>query len=90
VPQGTPVRGNRGTPALTRRRRRSPTASRNLINDEAHALFPRAVALVGERNGEISLHTMSEKQEGSASKEKQPPPQFVVAAIELVLKVSAG
>jgi Protein of unknown function (DUF992) len=46
--------------------------------------------LVGGRNGEISLHTMADKQAGSASKEKQVPPQFVVAAIELVLKVSAA
>ena len=46
--------------------------------------------LVGERNGAISLHTMADKQEGSASKEKRVPPQFVVAAVELVLKVSAG
>jgi hypothetical protein len=46
--------------------------------------------LIGERNGGISLHTMADKQEGSASKEKQAPPQFVVAAIELILKVSAA
>ena len=47
-------------------------------------------ALIGERNGAISLYTMADKQEGSASKEKQPPPEFVIAEIQLVLKASAG
>jgi hypothetical protein len=46
--------------------------------------------LLGERNGQISLYTLGDKQEGSASKEKQPPPVFVVAEVELVLKASAG
>jgi len=46
--------------------------------------------LIGERNGNISLLTMTEKQEGSASKDKPTPPEFVVAAVELVLKVSTG
>jgi len=46
--------------------------------------------LVGERNGDITLQTMADKQEGNATKDKPTPPQFVVAAIELVLKVSAG
>ena len=38
--QGTPVRGNRGAQALTRRQRRSPAASRNLINDVAQHAVP--------------------------------------------------
>ena len=46
--------------------------------------------LIGERNGSISLFTMAEKQEGSASKEKQPAPEFVVADVELVLKAAVG
>jgi Protein of unknown function (DUF992) len=46
--------------------------------------------LIGERNGNISLLTMTEKQEGSGSKDKPTPPEFVVAAVELVLKVSTG
>jgi len=46
--------------------------------------------LIGERNGSISLFTLAEKQEGSASKEKQPVPLFVIADIELVLKAAVG
>jgi hypothetical protein len=46
--------------------------------------------LLGERKGDITLQTMADKQEGSATKDKPTPPLFVVAAIELVLKVSAG
>jgi Protein of unknown function (DUF992) len=46
--------------------------------------------LIGERNGLISLFTMAEKQEGSASKENQPAPLFVIADIELVLKAAVG
>ena len=46
--------------------------------------------LIGERNGSISLFTMTEKQEGSASKENQPAPLFVIADIELVLKAAVG
>jgi hypothetical protein len=33
---------------------------------------------------------MTEQQEGSASKDKPTPPEFVVAAVELILKVSTG
>jgi len=46
--------------------------------------------LIGERNGSISLFTMAEKQEGSATKESQPAPLFVIADIELVLKAAVG
>ena len=46
--------------------------------------------LIGERNGSISLFTMAEKQEGSASKESQSAPLFVIADIELVLKAAVG
>ena len=46
--------------------------------------------LVGERNGEITLLTMAEKKEGSASKEKPETPRSIVTAVELKLKVSAS
>ena len=46
--------------------------------------------LIGERNGSISLVAMAEKQEGSASKEDQSAPSFVIADIELVLKAAVG
>jgi hypothetical protein len=46
--------------------------------------------LIGERNSDITLQTMADTQEGSASKDKLTPPQFFVAAIDLVLKVSVG
>jgi hypothetical protein len=45
-----------------------------------------AAPLVGERNSHITLHTMSEKQEGAASKEQRPTPRFVLTTIELKLK----
>jgi Protein of unknown function (DUF992) len=46
--------------------------------------------LRGERNGEMTLHTMADKPEGSASKDKPPAPQFLVSEIELVLKASTS
>jgi hypothetical protein len=45
-----------------------------------------AAPLIGERNGNITLHTMSEKEEGAASKEQRPLPRFVPTTIELKLK----
>lgn len=48
----------------------------------------QTAALVGEQNSEITLYTMSDKEEGSASKEKQPAPRFVITAIELRLTAS--
>jgi hypothetical protein len=46
--------------------------------------------LIGERNGSISLFTMAERPEGSASQANQPAPLFVIADIELVLKGAVG
>jgi hypothetical protein len=46
--------------------------------------------LIGERNSDISLQTMADAQEGSASKDKPTSPQFIVAVVDLVLKVSVG
>ncbi len=46
--------------------------------------------LVGERASEITLHPMSDKEEGSASKEKPATPRFVITAIELKLKTSTS
>jgi hypothetical protein len=46
--------------------------------------------LVGERNSEITLHTMAEKEEGSASKEKAETRRFAITEIELKLKVGAS
>jgi hypothetical protein len=46
--------------------------------------------LVGERNSEITLHTMAEKREGSASKEKLETPVFIVIAMELKLMTSTS
>ena len=47
-------------------------------------------ALIGEPKGDISLHSMADKEEGSASQEKQTTPQFLVTAVELMLKASTG
>jgi Protein of unknown function (DUF992) len=46
--------------------------------------------LVGEQNSEITLHSMAEKEEGSASKEKPDTPRFAITAIELKLKSSTS
>lgn len=46
--------------------------------------------LVGDHNGEITLHTMSDREEGSAAKEKQSVARFAITAIELKLKASTS
>jgi len=50
----------------------------------------QSAPLRGERGGELTLHTMADKPEGSASKEKPTAPQFLVSEIALVLKVSTS
>jgi hypothetical protein len=45
--------------------------------------------LIGERTTEITLHSMVDKKEGSASKEKQAAPPFTITAIGLKLKATA-
>jgi len=47
-------------------------------------------ALIGEPKSDISLHSMADKEEGSASQEKQATPRFLVTAVELMLKASTG
>jgi hypothetical protein len=42
--------------------------------------------LVGERNNHITLHTMSETVEGTASKDRRPTRRFIPMTIELKLK----
>jgi hypothetical protein len=50
----------------------------------------RQVALLnGERTSEITLHTMSDKKEGSASNETQAAPPFIITEIELKLTATA-
>jgi hypothetical protein len=44
----------------------------------------------GELNSQMTLCTMADKPEGSASKEKPPAPQFLVSEIQLALKVSTS
>jgi hypothetical protein len=46
--------------------------------------------LVGDQNGEITLHTLSDKEEGSAAKEKQSAARFAITAIELKLTASTS
>ena len=46
--------------------------------------------LVGERNNEITLHTMADKEEGSASKDQRSAPRFAITAIELKLMASTS
>jgi uncharacterized protein DUF992 len=46
--------------------------------------------LVGERNNDITLHTMSEKKEGSASTHERPALAFVITTIELKLRASTS
>jgi hypothetical protein len=46
--------------------------------------------LIGERNNEITLHTMAEQNEGSASRQDRPQLRFAITAIELKLKASTS
>jgi hypothetical protein len=46
----------------------------------------QAAPLVGQRNNHITLHTVSEKEEGTASKEQRPTRRFIPKTIELKLK----
>jgi len=46
--------------------------------------------LVGERNNDITLHTMSEQKEGSASRHERPALAFAITAIELKLRASTS
>ena len=46
--------------------------------------------LVGERNNDITLHTMSEQKEGSASMHERPALAFAVTGIELRLRASTS
>jgi Protein of unknown function (DUF992) len=45
--------------------------------------------LVGESNGGIALHIMTDQEAGSVSNKKQAAPQFIITAIELKLKIAA-
>ena len=47
-------------------------------------------ALVGERNEMLSLHTLTEKAPGTASKGEQPAPLLIFADMELVIKAAVG
>ena len=57
---------------------------------DSAAIPGHAYPLIGERNNEITLYTMSERKEGSASKHERPPLQFAITAIELKLQASIG
>jgi uncharacterized protein DUF992 len=43
--------------------------------------------LVGERNTEITLHTMAEKEEGSTSKEKPVKPRFAITLTQMIAEL---
>jgi drug/metabolite transporter (DMT)-like permease len=47
-------------------------------------------ALIGERSDTLSLHSLTEKPLGTASKEEQPAPAFMAVDMELVLKAAVG
>ena len=47
-------------------------------------------ALIGERSDTLSLHSLTEKPLGAASKEEQPAPAFMAVDMELVLKAAVG
>jgi hypothetical protein len=57
---------------------------------DSAAIPGHAAPLIGERNNEITLYTMSEPKEGSASKHERPPILFAITAIELKLKASTS
>jgi hypothetical protein len=47
-------------------------------------------ALIGERSDTLSLHSLTEKPLGVASKEERPAPAFMALDMELVLKAAVG
>ena len=47
-------------------------------------------ALIGERSDTLSLHSLTEKPLGAASKEKQAAPAFMAVDMELVLQAAVG
>ena len=62
---------------------------------QSYAADPAASAaqespLTGEKNADISLQPMTDKEPGSASKEKPPMPRYVITAVELILRVATG
>src|SRR5262245_32066970 len=63
--------------------------------EQSYAADPAATPghmapLIGERNHEITLHTMSEQKEGTASRQDRPSLPFAITAIELKLKASTS
>jgi hypothetical protein len=47
--------------------------------------------MIGEPNADIALHSMSDKNEGSASATEKPAPTgFVILSLELKLKSASG
>jgi hypothetical protein len=72
--------GTRATPGLLEQ-----TYAADLTAPPGHM-----APLVGERNSEITLHTMSEQKEGNASKHERPAPVFAITAIELKLRASTS
>jgi hypothetical protein len=69
-------------------------ATRGLL-EQTYAADPAAppghsAPLIGERNNEITLHTMSEQKEGSASMHERPALALAITAIALKLRASTS
>jgi len=64
--------------------------------EQAYATDPKASAeqmapMIGEKDASVVLHSMSDKQEGSASApQKASPTGFVIIGVELKLKSTSG
>jgi len=54
------------------------------------AAHPATAALGGERNADISLQPLTEREPGSAAQERDATPRYVITAVELVLKTAMG
>jgi hypothetical protein len=74
---------------------RAPVGTRTApgLLQQRYAADPAAPAvqvapLVGERNVEITLQPMSDKEVGSASKERQAAPPYAITAIEIKLNAT--
>ena len=46
--------------------------------------------LMGEKNTELSLHPLADKEPGSASRETPPLPRYIITSVELVLQAATG
>ena len=68
-----------------------PGALQQIFATDSKTQADQKPPLIGERNAEISLHSMSDRVEGSTSAtEKLAPVGFVILSLELKLRSASG